>query len=118
LSADKSIARFEGVRFSKADFQKLQNPNISVLINIYSGRRPSGNNLLDYGIMELNTGQFMQKRFLLGCKLIAEPPIPELTDTSGFPLACLALLENGEATNNSLCFLVNCSESGRMKWAG
>lgn len=73
LTGDNRIARFEGLKFSKAAYEKLADKDISMLINIYSGRKSSDNNLLDCGIMEDKASKFRNKRFTLGCKLIEEP---------------------------------------------
>ena len=50
--SEPGIARFEGVKMSKADFESLANKDYEVLINIYSGRRSSPLNLLNCDILQ------------------------------------------------------------------
>jgi len=85
LTGDNRIARFEGLKFSKATYEKLADKDIRVLINVYSGRKSSDNNLLDCGIMEDKASKFRNKRFTLGCKLIEEPAQNNV-GVSGFPI--------------------------------
>ncbi len=120
LTGNARIARFSGIKFSKEIFEKLVDKDIRVLINVYSGRRSSDDNLLDCGIMEMKASQFMDKRFLIGCKLIDEPAKAGagMESNSGYPLACYALPPAGEAPTAQLNFLVTCSETGGMEWAG
>lgn len=115
LSGDNRIARFEGLKFPKATYAKLADKDISLLINVYSGRKSSENNLLDCGIMEDRASKFRNKRFMLGCKLIEEPAQNNL-GTSGFPIACYALPAPGSDQKPAL--LVTCTKSGQIEWAG
>jgi len=75
LTGDNRIAKFEGIKFSKAMYDKLADKDITLLINVYSGRKSSDDNLLDCGIVEAKASEFINKRFSLGCKLIEEPSI-------------------------------------------
>lgn len=75
LTGDNRIAKFEGLKFSKAMYDKLADKDITLLINVYSGRKSSDDNLLDCGIVEAKASKLMNKRFTLDCKLIEEPSI-------------------------------------------
>jgi len=79
LSGDNRIAKFEGLKFSKAMYDKLADKDITLLINVYSGRKSSSDNLLDCGIVEANASKLMNKRFTVGCKLIEEPAQQDLS---------------------------------------
>ncbi len=70
LTGNNRIARFEGLKFSKKAYDKLADKDISLLINIYSGRKSSQDNLLDCSILEMKASQFGGKRSVLDCKLI------------------------------------------------
>ncbi|MBK8043389.1 MAG: hypothetical protein IPK21_12485 [Haliscomenobacter sp.] len=99
LTGDARIARFSGIKFSKQVYEKLADKDLRVLINVVSGRRSSDDNLLDCGLMDLKASQFMDKRFLIGCKLIEEPAQAGagMESNSGYPIACYALPPAGEA---------------------
>ena len=114
LSGDNRIARFEGLKFNKNLLEKMEDRDISLLINIFSGRKSSRDNLLDCGILEMKASQFGNKRFVLGCKMIGE----RSAGTSGFPETCYALPEPGSAPGQRLSFLVECSENGKLQFAG
>ena len=116
LRGDKHIARFEGLKFDKNLLKKIEDRDINLLINIFSGRKSSQDNLLDCGILEMKASQFANKRFVLGCRLIGEPAKGD--GVSGFPEACYALPEAGSAAKQPLPFLVGCSEAGNMQFAG
>jgi len=117
LSGGNRIARFEGLKFSKKVYNKLADKDISLLINIYSGRKASEDNLLDCGILEIKASKLMNKRFTLGCKLIAETSTNP-TATATTPIACYALPDPGEAPAPKLALLVSCTETGQIEWAG
>ena len=70
---DKRIAKFEGIKFSKSLYNSLSDKNISLLINVYSGRRSSDNNLLDCDILQDKMSEVKGKRFTIKGKLIGEP---------------------------------------------
>lgn len=79
LTGDNRIAKFEGLKFSKAMYDKLADKDITLLINVYSGRKSSSDNLLDCGIVEANVSKLINKRFTVGCKLIEEPVKSDLS---------------------------------------
>lgn len=119
LTGDARIARFSGIKFSKQVYEKLADKDLRVLINVVSGRRSSDDNLLDCGLMDLKASQFMDKRFLIGCKLNEEPAQAGAGMVgNSYPIACYALPSAGEAPSAQLNFLVSCSETGDMEWAG
>ena len=49
--SNSRIASFEGIKFSKARYDSLANKDIRVLINVFSGRRSTQDNLLDCAIL-------------------------------------------------------------------
>ena len=69
---DDRIARFEGVKFSKALYDSLADKDIQLLINIYSGRRSTNVNLLDCDILQDKMSALKEKKFVLKGKLIGE----------------------------------------------
>ena len=119
LTGNNRIARFEGLKFSKKTYAKLarDDKDISVLINIFSGRKSSNDNLLSCGLLEMKASKFKDKRLVLGCQLIAEP-VKDAMGTPADPLACYALPPGDTAPNAQLSFLVECDESGQILWAG
>jgi len=64
------IARFEGVKFSRAKYDSLADKDIRVFINIYSGRKSSQSNLLDGGVLQNKMSKVKGKRFPMKVKLI------------------------------------------------
>ncbi len=119
LTGDARIARFSGIKFSKQVYEKLADKDLRVLVYVVSGRRSSEDNLLDCGLMDLKASQFMDKRFLIGCKLNEEPAQAGAGMVgNSYPIACYALPSAGEAPSAQLNFLVSCSETGDMEWAG
>jgi len=71
LSNSRS-ASFEGVKFSKAAYDSLSDKNISVLINVFSGRRTTQDNLLDCNILSEKMSAVRGRKFVLTGKLIGE----------------------------------------------
>jgi hypothetical protein len=117
LSGNQRLARFEGLKFDRKLLDKMDDPDVMLLINIYSGRKSTDDNLLDCGILEMKASEFGHKRFVLPCKLISEPA-GKNTAASGFPDACYALPEAGADAPQKLSFLVECSEKGKISFAG
>ncbi|HOY08216.1 MAG TPA: RsiV family protein [Saprospiraceae bacterium] len=115
LSGNQRLARFEGLKFDRKLLDKMEDPDLMLLINIYSGRKSTDDNLLEAGILEMKAGEFGNKRFVLPCKLISEPA---WKNASGYPDACYALPEAGAAAGQKLSFVVDCSEKGAMQFAG
>ena len=68
--SDTRVARFDNAKFAKYSYNLLENKDISVLINVYSGRRSSENNILDCGILEEPISKVKGKRFTIEGKLI------------------------------------------------
>ena len=69
---DSRIAKFEGIKFSKARYDSLADKDISVGINIYSGRKSSKNNLLDCEYLDNKMSFIKNKKFIVKGKLIGE----------------------------------------------
>lgn len=113
LSGDQRVARFEGLKFPRTIYEKLKDKDIELLINVFSGRKSSEDNLLDCGLLQVTAGQLKDKRFTLGCKLIGEP-----VESGTGPIACYALPEARSAPDVLPSLLVECSESGEMSFAG
>lgn len=92
LIGSDRVARFEGITFSKKQYAKLDDKEIRVLINIYSGRKSSEYNLLTCGILDEPVSVFAHKRFTMGCTLIAEPTPG---GTSATPLSVRPISDGG-----------------------
>lgn len=67
-----SVASFENIKFSKAKYDSLADKDIRVLINMYSGRHSSPDNLLDCSILSDKMSAVRGQKFVLACKLIGE----------------------------------------------
>jgi len=70
--SNSRVASFEGIRFSKAAYDSLADKNISVLINVFSGRRTTQDNLLDCNILSEKMSAVKGQKFVLTGKLIGE----------------------------------------------
>jgi len=114
LAGNTRVARFENLKFSRAAFNKLKDKDIELLINVYSGRKSSDDNLLSCSILHIKASQFGNKRFSLGCSLIEEDAGSGYTP----PVACFVLPEAGADPAKPPAFLVECNERGDMDWAG
>ncbi|MCL2312673.1 MAG: hypothetical protein FWC41_09370 [Firmicutes bacterium] len=68
--SDQRLARFENIKFSKELYDLLDNKDIQLLINVYSGRKSSMDNLLDCDILQDFMSEIKDKRFTLNGKLI------------------------------------------------
>jgi len=66
------IARFDKVRFHSSILNKLSDADIFLLINVFSGRRSSENNILDVEILEDKMSVVKGKKYILKGKLIGE----------------------------------------------
>ena len=73
LTGDERVAKIENVKFSKSLYDSLADKDIQVLINVYSGRRSSPDNLLDCDLLEQKMSLVRDKKFTLKGKLIGEP---------------------------------------------
>ena len=67
---DKRLARFENIKFSKDLYDSLENKDIELLINVFSGRRSTENNILDCDLLQDFMSNIKEKRFTLTGKLI------------------------------------------------
>ncbi|MBP9196753.1 MAG: hypothetical protein KBF35_03720 [Saprospiraceae bacterium] len=66
------IARFDKVRFHSSILNKLSDADIFLLINVFSGRRSSENNILDVEILDNKMSVVKGKKYILKGKLIGE----------------------------------------------
>ena len=66
------IARFDKINISKKTYEALVDKDFEILINIYSGRRSSENNLLDAELLQGPASTVTGKRHILNAKLIRE----------------------------------------------
>jgi len=64
------IAKFENIRFPKPLYDSLSDKDIQLLINVFSGRHSSPDNLLDCGIIQEKMSKVKGKIFTIDCKLI------------------------------------------------
>lgn len=64
------VARFEGIKISKTDFESLANKDFEVLINIYSGRKSIDLNLLNCDILAEPISKVRGQRHTLNGDLI------------------------------------------------
>ncbi len=72
LNADETLIRFSGMSFPREVYDKLADKDFTLLINVYSGRKSSEDNLLNCGIVNLNVSKIANQRFTIDCKLIEE----------------------------------------------
>jgi len=116
LAGNNRVARFEGLKFSRKQLDKLADKDINLNINVFSGRKSSEDNLLDCGFMEMKASGFGNKRFVLGCKLIGETTAGG-AGTSNYPQACYALLPPGSKPDARGALIVGCDAQGNMEFA-
>ena len=69
---DSRIAKFRGVKISKAMYESLFDLDIQLLINVYSGRRSSKMNYLDVMTLQKPISEFRGQKFVLTGTLIGE----------------------------------------------
>jgi len=67
------VARLAGVRYDRNKLVYLIDRKLLVLVNVYSGRRSSPDNLLDCGIFQDSVDLAAQAPIPIRCKLIGEP---------------------------------------------
>jgi hypothetical protein len=65
-------AKFTGAAIQAARLPFIKDGAIQVLINVFSGRKSSNNNLLDCGFFEGSVAEAAKKPLTLQCSLIAE----------------------------------------------
>ena len=66
----EGVARFEGLKMSKVDFESLADKDFEVLINVYSGRRASQLNLLKCDVLQQPISKVRGQRHTLNGDLI------------------------------------------------
>jgi hypothetical protein len=64
------VARFENLKLSKKAYNSLANKDIRLLINVFSGRKKTRDNVLDCGIFEAKMSEIINKRSTIQCSLI------------------------------------------------
>lgn len=67
---ESRLAKFSGIRFSRKEYNTLSDKNISLTINVYSGRRFSQDNLLDVPAVFDSISNIEGRKFFLKGKLI------------------------------------------------
>jgi hypothetical protein len=113
LTGNQRLARFEGLNFSKKQLAKLKDKDMRLLINVYSGRKSSENNLLSCGLADVPASQFGGKRYSLQCNLIEESP-----NANDGPAIAYALPAPGGESSGPLPLSVECNEQGEIFWLG
>jgi hypothetical protein len=71
LTTERTV-RLENVKFAKPVYNDLKDKDIELLINIYSGRKSSPDNLLSSDIISDKMSVLKGKSYTLKCKLIEE----------------------------------------------
>ena len=71
LSGER-VAKFEGIRFAKKLYNSITEESLSVLINVYSGRRSGRLNLLNCDIYQGPVSGIKGKKIVISGKLIDE----------------------------------------------
>jgi hypothetical protein len=66
-------ARVAGVRYDRRELDYLIDRKLQVLVNVYSGRHTSPDNLLDCGIFQDSVELAARAPIPIRCKLIGEP---------------------------------------------
>jgi hypothetical protein len=74
-SVDKEIhygepVKFENIKFARKRYELLANKDIDMLINVYTGRHSSEDNLIDCEILSEKMSKVMGRKFMLKGKLI------------------------------------------------
>jgi hypothetical protein len=67
---DTRSVKLENIKFSKKMYDALEDKDIELLINVYSGRRASENNILECGIVNDKMSKLKGKSYVIQCKLI------------------------------------------------
>jgi hypothetical protein len=70
LNGNERRARFEGIKFPKRLYDSLFDKDVELLVNVYSGRKSSPDNLLSCGIVSEKASVFKDKKYTIKCKLI------------------------------------------------
>ena len=66
-------AQFAPRRYDRSRLAYIEGGKLQVLINVYSGRRSSRDNLIDCGIFEDSIDVAARAPIKISCKLIGEP---------------------------------------------
>jgi hypothetical protein len=69
---EPGTASFTNAKILKSDYDLLASKDIQVLINVYSGRKSTGDNLLDCEILQEPISKVRQQKNILNGKLIGE----------------------------------------------
>jgi hypothetical protein len=64
------VAKFAGLKIAKTLYDSLGEKDLMVLVNVYSGRRSSENNLLSCGIVQDRLAKLQGQRHTITGKLI------------------------------------------------
>jgi hypothetical protein len=70
--APGAIAKFDRIKLNQAMMKWVDSQGPQLLINVYSGRKSSPNNLLDCGIYEGSLQAIQGQSIPISCKLIGE----------------------------------------------
>ncbi len=113
LSGSDRIARFEGLKFHQDLLNQMEDKDVQLLINVYSGRKSTDDNLLACGIVDAKASQIGDHRYRVACPLITES-----MDHPGSSTIAFALPEDGAKPTTDLPLVVDCSERGEISFAG
>lgn len=69
---EPGIAKFENVKISKQAYESLADKDFTILVNVFSGRRSSENNLLTCDILQEPVSKVIGEKHKLKGKLIFE----------------------------------------------
>jgi hypothetical protein len=114
LSVDNRVARFENLKFPKRIYNALSDKDFHLLINVFSGRRSSDDNLLDAGIVDKKASEFKDKRFVIDYKLINESPTS--TSNAAQVAKCYVLPTASLTDSETPSILITCDERGNITW--
>lgn len=70
LTGNERIARFNKMHISREKFKEIENGEISVLINVFSGRKSSLYNILDCDILQSSINSLKGKKHIIKGKLL------------------------------------------------
>jgi hypothetical protein len=113
LSGANLTARFEGLKFDKNLLKQMDGTDIHLLINVFSGRKSTDDNLLACGLVDAMASNFRNHRYVVACPLITGD-----TDGNALPTVPFALPDDGSQPNGPLPIVVDCSEKGEISFAG
>jgi hypothetical protein len=114
LVGDNRIARFDHLKFPKKVYNALSDKDYTLLINVYSGRKSSTDNLIEAGIVDKKASEFKDKRYVLNYKLIDEPA--SVAGSASDIVHCYLLPPVGPAPIKAIEILIDCDEHNNMKW--